>query len=275
MILKDSITTKENIGGGVRMRGQLYAKYTTKAGKEIFKKVGENTTLIGGTQRVGMMLMGMKEEKTKIQTLDTDGEGHVFEPAKSVTNETPRLFGFGVSIDGVKGTTVSTVKRVSKGYNIGSLIPFRMIPKASEDPRAMLEKYAARATVGNYVRYYVKKFDGMELYNRESMSGLDLPDLPHNIIGPESDVPVETVIDLRFGVSKEELREFFHLTYDNMEERRLSSISLFFGNEVITTVAGLDLTDFRNIICTNRLNFKERELGIEGDISFVYLIYLY
>lgn len=253
--------------------GQLFEEVKLASGKVQFKKIGDNHTLIGGTQVALASIFGT-ELPNKVHMIDESPSLNILESVD--LGAPPRIFGFALSTDGGSTTTVKKINRASEGFDLKYMLPFRMIRTNIDKPIDYFKDYALRS-VGThegieYATYWLKKIKSKQAYNR-TLDGDILPDYPGDTIGVETEV--ESVMELRFSVTKEELREHFALVEGDIDKRRMSALMLVMGVPVNVTVNGTVCQEWRKLIVTNRLNIKERNLGNEGELSFVYKIYSY
>lgn len=272
-ILIDRLNIKDDIGNGPK--GVLYSKNKTLTGKTIFKKLGENKITIGLSQQL-MCWWTNTDLSTNITTLDNES-GFDPLPIDTTVDLTPRLFGFGLSIDGGSEGVVNPVYKYTKGYNFTTdysedgIVPIRLLT-SGEDESGMYPTYCLRRVDGDSRKaYYIKKFDNVDTKNIDE-DGLSLPNNPEESLS--GDVDVYSVIDLDITITQDDLKEYFGLVEEDVNFRRYNAITLFMGHPVDCTLGGATVRDYRDVFACNRLNLKQKNLGEEGEQELLYRIYL-
>ena len=279
-IFHDKLKVEDSMNGFPK--GVLYNKEKTPTGKTVFKKIGENKITLGLSQEIAKYLINEDEDVTKIRQLDDESDLNLMD-VTSVQDENKRIFGFGLSIDGGSENNIRPVRKYSKGYNLNEgLIPFRVIPADSHDVELMHnngylvrdfqpELFSDDGNDNDYMRYFIKRFDDINIMNIQE-NGNELPDEPSENLS--LDINVYSIIDLELSIDKDDLAEYFSLAEGDINNRRYNAITLFMGKECNKTDGDDTVSSFTEILATNRMNIRQRNIGEEGIQNMVYRIYV-
>ena len=278
-MLTDNLNIKDNNNLQKRTPwGVAYEKNKTPSGKTVFKKLGENKITLGLAQEVTKSLINEKDDVTKINTLDDEEDLNLLDTVE-VLDEKRIMFGFGLSIDGGHETHIKPVKKFEKGYSLDEgLIPLRMIELNDHDLEDMVENngYHVRDHYEeldeDYMRYFIKEFESVELRNIQE-GGDQLSDYPHETL--IVDMNVYSIIDFELEIDVNDMAEYFGIVEDDINNRRFNSITIFMGEKCEKTNDNGDTVEsYCNIIASNRMNIRQRNLGEVGARSIVYRIYV-
>lgn len=243
---------------------------TLPSGKTLFTRfeVGRNTMLVGGTQHLAQHLTGLTTG-VKIHTLDEELKS-VITPTQAVTKESQIVCAIGLSNGGAEGAVVYEVPRYGCGFKKSSLIPFRMVPSANDDPQTFYADYCCRTVENGNAVYYLKKIKNLETYSRTIETQTRLEDRPD--LGLSGNTAVETVIVSTFSITLEDLAEYYASLGDTTR-RKFSTISLFIGNTVSVSLSGQTCVDHRKLMVTNQLNVEEEYLKANKSADYEYTVH--
>lgn len=280
-VFHDRIAVDDSVKKSQAVKGIAYDLNETPTGKKIFNKIGENKITIGLAQELSKFLLNSDRESypTQINMLDNESQLSLLNIIDQ-SEINPNLFGFGLSIDGGMENHIEPVLKKTKGYSLadGGMVPFRMIPDVDHDPIVthannyfIRDEFDSPDFSNIYYRYLIKGFESVEhkLIQENGEVLLDYPD--ENLV---KDVDVFSVIDLELKIDLNDLAEYFGLVEENINNRRYNGITLFFGKPCIRTTDSGTVNSYRDIIGSNRMNVRQRNLGEEGTQTIIYRIYL-
>ena len=252
--------------------GILHQKITNKDGKEMWKFVGGNDTLIGGTQNIVQNTFAnvQQSQLTTIQSMDTE-PGMNLTAVSRYLSTNKLIFGFAVGHDGAALQQVYPVKRHTKGYRVGQMLAFQSITASLDNPVENYKKYAVRSIATNgEVQYFVKLLTPT-IANISVDSELALPNNPDTAYHGNSDVMTRVTFDIR--ISPEELVSWWGATYGTTEGGYMNSIMLVAGRACEVVENGQTINTFRDIICTNKINFINKNIKNSKVEIFSYELY--
>ena len=238
-----------------------------KDGTELFKNLGPNATLVGGVQEYVKNMWGIQSsDLLAIPNLDSEFSNL---PVPTYSSDRRVVFGYGLGIDGTYGNAVNVVKRHDVGYKKDSLVAFQTLSTGLDDPAGFFKKYALRVEDTGDVLYYIKKFvPEYKVVSAKSKS--KVPDNPHkNYISTED---VRVWCRIKATIDVEECKRWFGKKYGTTDNAYFNSIILFSGRPCTVTVNGNTYTTYRDIVATNKINFKNIQLN-DTEILFNYDIY--
>lgn len=238
-----------------------------KDGTELFRDLGGNVSLIGGIQDYVKNMWGIQSsDLITIGNLDSEFTGL---PTPNYTGNERRIFGYGLATDGASGSTVHVVKRHSKGYDKDKLISFVTVNTALDDKNTNMDKYAFRVEDAGDTLYYIKKIVP-EYSVISAKAKTKIPDNPDTNYNGIEDVRAQCRI--RTTVEKDECIRHFGKKYGTTDGAHFNSIILFAGRPCTVTVGGQSYTTYRDIIATNKINFKNIQLN-DTEVVITYDIY--
>ena len=203
IVLKDGVELLEKSSSEMNIKSTMYEEIKTPTGKTLFKKVGENASLIGGTNIVANFLAGINNKNLiKIKTLDSDEYLNLSSTVES--SGLKELFGLLFMTDGAVEGTVYPVKRNSKGRDFSTpnnVIPMRMMPEAEDDVINIMKKYELRSINDGYVKYFVKKPESISVLHL-TKSGVALTDYPD---AQTIDEDIVTVMIIKVEISEDDM----------------------------------------------------------------------
>lgn len=242
-------------------------KITKKDGTELFRDLGPNASLLSGVQDYVKNMWNIQStDLVEIQTLDSQFTGL---PTPNYLKDKRQVFGFGLGIDGAYGNSVNVVKRHDLGYEKEKLIAFQTVTAGVDDLEANSKKYALRVEDGGDVLWYIKRFVP-EYIVVSARSKTKVPNLPNINYRSSEDVRVWCRINIKMNT--EECIRWFGKKYGTSDNAYFNSIILFAGRPCTVEVNGKSINTFRDIIATNKINFKNENLN-NKEIEFTYDIY--
>lgn len=238
-----------------------------KDGTELFRDLGSNSTLVGGVQEYVKNMWGIQSsDLLAVPNLDSEFTNL---PVPTYTSNQRVIFGYGLGIDGTYGNAVNVVKRHDVGYKKDSLIAFQTMTASLDDPAEYHKKYALRVEDSGDVLYYIKKIvPSYKVVSAKSKT--KIPDNPHKNYAGTEDVRVWTRI--KTDVDIEECKRWFGKRFGTTDNAYFNSIILFSGRPCSITINGNSYVTYRDIIATNKINFKNIPLN-DSQILFNYDIY--
>lgn len=238
-----------------------------KDGTTLFRDLGSNASLIGGVQDYVKNLWNIQtSDLLTFPNLDSEFTGL---PSPVYTSDRRVIFGYGIGIDGASGSTIYPVKRHTKGYDKDKLIAFNTVNTGLDDITTNLNKYVFRVVDGTDALYYIKKI--VPEYKCITAKGkVKLPDNPTvNYSGAED---VRAHCRIRSTIEKDEAVRWFGKKYGTTDSSHINSIILFAGRPCTVSISGQQYTTYRDIIATNKINFKNIELN-DTEVVITYDIY--
>lgn len=263
----NTVKTMKASGKSSFSKAVVYEELKTPEGKTLFSRMNWNNTLIGGTQETACEMWGFDNNRTgRISIREFDDEMNSLLPSTPLNVR--EIFGCLFSIDGASLGTVAPVVRSGKGYDFSKVIPMRMIPVA-EDTGALFAKYEMRSIENGYSKYYVKRPTSITLRNMTIDGNIltNYPDTSHTT--PED---VITAVEMIVDLDNDDMREYFALVEGDVSSRRFSAISLVRGDKVEVSYGGTR-TEHRNVICTQRVNGKDRNLEKYNTGRYIIITY--
>ena len=288
--LEDTIQTSDEIGtNGMHFLSQeerdyviaanknvvatVHRKLTRADGTELYEFLGGNATVLGGTQMIVQnTFAGITDSQlTQIPTLDQD-PGLNVPPVTKIIDNSRRIFGFGVGMDGGIGKIVYPVKRHAKGYELNKLYSFQTI---SSDPKIddVVENskiYSLRSvdTLTNTALYYIKKI--VPVYSSILQNGDVVPNNP--TVNYTGKLDIRSKVQITLKITEDELIRWYGYKNNTTDGATMNSIILFAGRLVETVINGNTIQTYRDIIATNKINLVEIPIN-NMKMEFVYTLY--
>lgn len=185
--------------------------------------------------------------------------------------ETPssleKVYLFCVGTDGC-GSENSQVyaENYAKWINEDAIVPFRYPLVANDISTALKDTYFGRKIVDKYVAYYFKKFESKPEFTQQFIDGTPIDS---DIYTNDSTVEVESFVEIKLKITKDECREFF-IASTGINSARVNAISLCTAWP--KTINGL--TCYQDIRPLTRLNIpNEALIDLTKGIDIVYHIY--
>nr|DAX81560.1 MAG TPA: hypothetical protein [Caudoviricetes sp.] len=246
-------------------------KIVDKNGRELFKPIGGNALLLGGSQNIinNIYYNMVPSEFTEIRNLDSE-PGANFEGTVNYLSDKRVIFGYGIGNDGVIGLDEAPVLKYQKGYDFNKLVAFQTVPIADDNPIEMHKQYAMRhVDTGNgYVLYFIKKTP----FSIENITtdGTKLPNNPHDNYNGKLDV--SSRVSFNVNVTRDELIRWFGYKYNTQVGALMNSIILFAGRPAEVTIKGQKIETFRDVIATNKANIADVPLG-NTNLTYLYELF--
>ena len=252
--------------------GIVHRQICNQDGNVIWEFLGHNDTLIGGTQNTVLNTYANldKSKMTTIASMDSESGMNLDTVSRYLT--TNRLiFGIAVAHDGASLLQEAVVKRHSKGYTNGKLMAFQSLTAGLDNPEENFKKYALRNTATNgEIQYFIKKvtpkFDNITVDTE-----VVIPNNPDAQYQGNSDIMTRVTIDI--SISPEELVAWWGATYGTTEGGYFNSFMLVAGREAEVSVGGRSYQTYRDIICTNKINFLNKPIKNAKVEKFSYELY--
>lgn len=252
--------------------GILHRKITNSKGEDLWEFLNGNATLIGGTQNIvnNTFANVNPTQLTEIANIDSEVGLNLTTPTRFLNNNR-LIFGFAVAHDGAALAQVFPVKRHTKGFRSGQLMAFQSINPALDNPVENYKKYALRSIAGNgEVQYFIKlitpKIDNISITTENR-----LPNNPDTAYHGNSDVMTRVSLDIR--ITPEELVSWWGANYGTTEGGYMNSIMLVAGRNCEVNEGGQTINTWRDLICTNKVNFENKPIKNTKVEMFEYELY--
>lgn len=184
---------------------------------------------------------------------------------------TPRVFLFAVGTDGC-GIENSQVYPVDykKWIGLDALIPFRYVLPSSDLNSTLREKYFGRKVItadGNsMVAYYFKAFESAPILVQQFVDGTPIDSSIYSSARTDN---VETYVELKLKVTKDDCREYF-INTTGINDARINTISLLTAWPKVIN----GLTYYQDIRPLTKLNFSNESLiDVTKGLDIIYHIY--
>ena len=255
------------------VKTKISKKIISKDGKELWKDLGHNVLLLGGSQTIinNTYYDISRSDLTEIRNLDSEPGMNLEASNVKYLSDRRVIFGYGLVSDGIVGMNKAPVMRWQKGYNVDKLLGFQVINVADDNPVEMHKIYAIRHvdTSNGYVIYYGKKTQ----INLENISsdGVRLPSNPHDSYSGKLDISSRVYFDI--NITKGEIERWYGLKTGTKKGAFFNGIILFAGRPCEVTINGNVITTFRDIVVTNRVNIKEEDNLGDIELTFKYELF--
>jgi hypothetical protein len=190
--------------------------------------------------------------------------------------ETPdsleKVFLFCVGTDGC-GRENSDVFDVNyaKWITPDALIPFRYVPRNEDLDITLREKYFGRVLVGNRVAYYFKAFENTPEFVQQYVDGTPIS---ADIYESDKTEEVESYVDIRLAVTKEDCRDWF-IQGSSINDARINTISLCTAwAKYFEISSGEQVVYYQDIRPLTKLNIpNEALIDLTKGMDIIYHIY--
>ena len=186
-------------------------------------------------------------------------------------SETPtsleKVFLFAVGTDGC-GRENSQVYEVdyTKWISPEALVPFRYQPITDDITASLRDVYFGRSKIGDRIAYYFKAFETVPVLKQQYIDGTPIDSSIYNSAKADE---VETYVEVRLKITKEDCRDFFIAT-TGINDARINTISLL--TAWAKTIDGQ--VYYQDIRPLTKLNFPNESLiDTTKGIDIVYHIY--
>jgi hypothetical protein len=172
------------------------------------------------------------------------------------------VFGFVLGTGGVD--TPDLVKSVKfKDKSVATIVPLRVVDITADLIPTDQAKYAIKKTVGSKYYYYGKKFDTAPIIRHLFTDGTEIPP---NVDQVDTSLGLLVFGESILTVSAFDLREYFMLTYGNIDNCRFNSLGL--------TTGFLDTDDYAGVRVATKINLPNMFLrDSESFYTFIYKVY--
>lgn len=176
---------------------------------------------------------------------------------------------FAVGIDGC-GPESSQVYDVdyTKWISPESLVPFRYVFDDNDLSATLRQKYFGRKKIGgtDKIAYYFKAFETTPTMHQQYIDGTPIDE---NIYVSDNDMDVETYVELKLTITKDDCREFFSAT-TGINDAKINTISLLTAYPKEMN----GYTYYQGIRPLTKLNFPNESLiDLTKGIDITYHIY--
>lgn len=195
------------------------------------------------------------------EVLMLDNSAAVAEPRPGQDEIKTYLFAIGTDGCGQQNSQVFDVN-YGKWITPDALVPFRYVPEADDIDLSLRDKYFGRKLIttsnpslvdeGPMVAYYFKGFETDPILIRQFIDGTPIDSAVYDTTKPEE---VETYIELKLKVLKEDAREWFICT-TGINDARVNTISLLYGWP--KQIDGI--TYYQDLRPLTKLNFPNEQL---------------
>ncbi len=248
---------------------KVTAEIRKKDGSVLFADLGSNASLVGGVQEYVRNMWNIDPAQViKIKNLESDFPTVSGTP--TFLSDKRQIFAFGIGIDGEIGGTTLAVARHKKGYDKDKLIALHTINTGIEDVNFASTKYAFRTVDGSDAMWFLKKIQPeyrMVSANTKKVVSND-PDTTYT-----SSENVICHCRLKIKLEKGEVDRWFGKKFGTTDDTYCNSLILFSGKPCTTVINGVTVNTFRDVLATNKINFKtiglqDTEVAITYDIYF-------
>lgn len=204
-----------------------------------------------------------------IQTMNTDlgilaSESN---PGYTGPRREDTIFGFAIGTSGC-GDVFDTVNPVKyKERTITSLVPFRKVEKTADLSSSEKQKYFMKKANGNYLDYYIKKFESAGVIKAE-YDEPGSPAVPPNADETAGDRVINTYVQYTLKISNEDVREFFKISGGGLRKARINTVALVHGY--------LDGSgEYKGVRCFSKINFNNEPFDNETkELTIIYKIFI-
>ena len=234
----------------------------------LWKEVKENKVILPGSSFTASKHFAIKPPVT----LPTYNEELGLDNIQSITDTEERgalVYLFAVGTDGC-GPESSQVYDVdyTKWIAPDSLVPFRYVFDDNDLSDTLRTKYFGRKKISgtDKIAYYFKAFETAPVMYQQYIDGTPIDE---NIFISANETDVETYVELKLTVTKDDCREYFDAT-TGINDAKINTISLL--TAVPKTIDGY--TYYQSIRPLTKLNFPNESLiDLTKGIDIVYHIY--
>lgn len=232
----------------------------------LFRK--SNKVIIPGSQFTAMKHFGINAPiklPTYNSTLGLDAIQAVTD--REEREATVVLFAVGTDGCGPESSQVYDVD-YTKWIAPESLVPFRYVFDDNDLSAAMREKYFGRKKVTgtDKIAYYFKAFETAPVMYQQYIDGTPIDE---NVFISDNTMDVETYVELKLSITKEDCREFFEST-TGINDAKVNTVSLL--TAVPKVIDGY--TYYQSIRPLTKLNFSNESLiDLTKGIDITYHIY--
>ena len=174
------------------------------------------------------------------------------------------LFCLGTNGCGTENSQVFTVD-YNSWITPDSIIPFRYPLNTNDISEDLKQSYVGRVEDGEYVAYYFKRFTSGPTLIQQYADGTPIES---NVL--DSELDVETYVEMVLTITKDDCREFFVAT-TGIDEARFNSVSLCYAWPVMIN----NVPYFHDIRPLTRLNIPNESLiDATKGVEIIYHVYM-
>lgn len=266
---KSSITRVKRKLVNERMETKMFETEvicTDKAtGKQLFKT--KNKMVIGGALFVLQKMFNV-DTSINVPTLNTLLGITVTPPAFTdpglQRNNIIQLFCVGIDGSGDTFGSVVAVDYKSKGIDPDKMIPFRYTAPETSVP----SEYTMTKVVNGRKAYY-----GKTLVNTPTIQSYfkDGTPVTSDVSSSAKQEEIETYIELRFDINKNDCREFFDIEKGGIKNCRINTVGFYFGVPVEVD----SRIEYAFAKCFSKINFNNEALDDDvKELDFTYRIFI-
>lgn len=254
-------------------KGVLYQQLIDSNGKPIFKKVNENTVVLGGAILALQKLFGTPPSFIPPTINSIEG---INDNVEGVTDEGTHIRLFGVGTGGC-GLTMGDVKDPDfKNKELTDWIPFRISDTDTLDS-ADASKYYFRKQIapdpspqwGWYLKEFENTVTPKSLWKDVPDPNADGTEVTSDVSGSESTNLIECFGECLIKLEEEDLRPFFQWAGD-LKLARYNSIGLFTGTKKQIEPGYVDYVGIRLF---SVVNFNNVPLDLPTTATYLYRVY--
>jgi hypothetical protein len=282
LILNDGIHTKDEkkIASSKKKKSGSYyhteVEFKNELGEVLFKK--SNIILVNGRRFTLEKLFNVTPASGESITLNQLFQINENQP--TLNGSGPRrekaVCLFGVGRGGSNLTFGSVINPAAREYNLYDMVPLRYVDANNDLTPDEQAKYYLRVPTGNYVAYYLKKFEVepvivMKIGDQDYVPQLsdNTPTDPNSMSTPDD---VDCYVELQLKISADDVREYFIAT-EGLEQARINELSLYSGYQPANNDGVW--VDFLDIEGFSKLTFNNEPLDDETkELNIIYRIYI-
>ena len=245
--------------------GTLFEKTTDAYGREVLKKVSDNSVVFGGAVVALEKLCGVN---AKFKPATLNDIYHLPVSGATGKNDVIALFGCGTGGSGLLFDSVVAPKITQR--NIIDQIPMRYGSMLTdEDADKYFFKIPNPEDPGTF-SWYLKEFDAPPVitsYWKDAIdSDSDGTEITGEIYQDESGRGFETLAEFNFSLNEFDIKEYFEAT-NNMALARYNTFGFYLGEKVESA------NEYANVRLFSAVTFKNRDVSIETSSKYVYRVY--
>ena len=275
VILNDTLTLEATLGdnrdsakkSSVPMyKGILYEKMDDGYGNPLFKKVGENTVVVGGAIESLEHLCNVTAN-WKPETLNS-----IYGLNADVPTDNMQSFIalFGVGTGGCGLSIGSVVEKDIKSRNVPDLIPLRTGAALTGDDADMY--YFKTDNGDGTYNWYLKEFSAPIIiktcWKDSTDDDVDGTEVSEEIYNSGRTEGLQTIAEFIIDLNTKDVREYFESIGD-LTSARYNSIGLYIGQKVELEDG---TTDYVNVRLFSYLNIDNKSVKIKTASQYVYRV---
>ena len=240
-----------------------------ETGELVFK--GKNKVILPGAGFLARAMFDLPSstEITPSYNTKLDLENSVYETPDALN--TTILFAVGIGGCGRENSQIYDVD-YAKWITPEELVPFRYCLSNEDISDSLREVYFGRKTIGDRIAYYFKAFENNPTLVQQYVDGTPINS---DVYDSSKQEEIETYVDIRLSVTKEDCREFF-LATTGINDARINSISLLtaWPKYFEDPSTRKQYKYFQSIRPITRLNFSNESLiDLSKGLDIIYHIY--